>query len=191
VTKIFAVASRHSEEPIVAISEHMKPSARDLVVFDRDDTLIFDRLERVRAVADVQAIPGALVTLKELSRIGCAVGIISNQSAVARGLVPLERLIDIMEHLAKEVFSDRDGSPLFQFWIACPHLPEDNCACRKPKPAMILAAMAMHPSLERAVFVGDQETDVQAAEAAGIAALRISGPLQLKVIEAALSPSMS
>lgn len=191
IMRLFSISPRTAGDPIIGTSSFINLSARDLVLFDRDDTLIFDLPERIRSVADLTATPGAFSVLERLSRRDCSVGIVSNQSAVDRGLVSYDQLVDIMEHLAREVFSGRDGEPLFQFWIACPHLPGVNCICRKPKPKMILDALALHHSLERVVFVGDQLSDIEAARAAGIASLRLSGRLRAEMIEAALAARLS
>lgn len=187
MSAIFTVPSRHDDLPIIGTSAYVKSWARDLVLFDRDDTLIHDIPGRVRSVSDVAAIPGAIEALQRLSQSNCSVGVVSNQSSVGRGLISLDQLVEIMEYLGQEVFRGLNGKPLFHFWIVCPHRPDTNCCCRKPKPAMIRAALQMHSSLERAVLVGDQEVDARAAKAAGVADLRVSGTLKLQSIEAALA----
>jgi histidinol-phosphate phosphatase family protein len=133
------------------------PSA---VLFDRDDTLIVD----VPYLADPQAVrpvPGALETLDRLRAGGIPVGIVSNQSGVARGLITPERLAAVNARV------DELLGP-FGTWQVCPHDDDAGCACRKPAPGMVReAARALGVDVRRCVVVGDTGADVAAARAAG------------------------
>ncbi len=69
--------------------------------------------------------------------------------------------------------------PFAGFFI-CPHAPEDECECRKPKPKLILdAAKALGVDPAACVVVGDRESDVEAARNAGAIALKVEGPHRL------------
>jgi D-glycero-D-manno-heptose 1,7-bisphosphate phosphatase len=110
-------------------------------------------------------LPGIREALKELSRLHLPMIVISNQSGVSKGLIKPR----ILESITKEMYRGlcADGTHLAAVYY-CPHRADENCACRKPKPGLLLEAAAdFNIDLVRSVFVGDSETDVQAARAAG------------------------
>lgn len=130
------------------------------VLFDRDGTLVHDvpfngRPELVRPVA------GAREALDRLRAASVKLGVVSNQSGVARGLLTLDDVRAVNARV------DELLGP-FDTWQFCPHGPDDGCACRKPGPAMITAAAAeLAVPVASCVVVGDTAADVGAAEAAG------------------------
>jgi D-glycero-D-manno-heptose 1,7-bisphosphate phosphatase len=95
--------------------------------------------------------------------------VISNQAAVGKGLLDLDGLKEITARMNEELAAD--GTSLAAAYY-CPHRIEDDCPCRKPKPALLLSAAAdFNIDLSRSIFVGDSESDVQAAGAAGCASV--------------------
>lgn len=99
--------------------------------------------------------------------------VISNQAAVGKGLLDPAGLEEITARMNEELVAD--GTSLAAAYY-CPHRIEDDCPCRKPKPALLLSAAAdFNIDLSRSIFIGDSETDVQAARAAGCAPLLL-GP---------------
>lgn len=138
----------------------------DAVLFDRDDTLIVD----VPYLADpalVRPVPGAAAQLDLLRAAGIRVGVVSNQSGVARGLISADQLAAVVARV-EELLGP------FDTWQICPHGPADGCGCRKPAPGMILAAAAaLGTTPERCVVIGDIGADVQAALAAGARAVLV------------------
>jgi HAD superfamily hydrolase (TIGR01662 family) len=139
------------------------------VLFDRDGTLIED----VPYLADpqrVRPVPGARRTLNQLRRRGVAVGVVSNQSGVARGLIAVDEL---------ERVNARVDSLLgpFDTWQVCPHAPDARCSCRKPEPGLVTAAareLGLTP--HECLMIGDIGSDVDAALAAGARAVLVPGP---------------
>src|SRR5215217_7564420 len=132
----------------------------DLVLFDRDGTLVHDvpyngDPDRVRPV------DGAREALDRLRARGVRVGVVSNQSGVARGLITPEQVDACMARLA-ELLGPFDTVQV------CPHGPDDGCTCRKPAPGMVKAACAeLDVEPGRCVVIGDIGADVEAAAAAG------------------------
>jgi HAD superfamily hydrolase (TIGR01662 family) len=132
----------------------------EAVLFDRDGTLVHDvpyngRPELVRPVE------GARAAVQRLRAAGLKVGVVTNQSGVARGV--LDR--DDVNRVNARV--DELLGP-FDTWQVCPHAAEDGCSCRKPRPGMVLAAAdELGVPTERIVLVGDIGADVEAGEAAG------------------------
>jgi HAD superfamily hydrolase (TIGR01662 family) len=140
------------------------------VLFDRDGTLVVD----VPYCADpalVTPVPMARSALALLRRAGVAVGVVTNQSGIARGL--LRR--DQAEAVNRRV-DDLLGP--FDTWQLCPHGPGDGCACRKPRPGMVLAAAEQLGVVPADVAViGDIGADVGAAQAAGARSVLVPTPV--------------
>lgn len=149
----------------------------DSVFFDRDGVLIEDR-HYLANPDDVTLIPGARALTRRLAAGGVRQFIVTNQSGVARGMFPIEAVDAIHQRL----FAELGGHP-FAGVAVCPHHPEGSvatyalsCDCRKPAPGMVLGFLR-HFALDPAAccMVGDKNSDVAAAEAAGIKGFRFDG----------------
>ncbi|WP_307867932.1 D-glycero-alpha-D-manno-heptose-1,7-bisphosphate 7-phosphatase [Umezawaea beigongshangensis] len=141
-------------------------TAPGLVLFDRDGTLVVD-VPYNGDPAKVRPVPGAREVLDDLRARRVRVGVVTNQSGVARGLLTPEQVTAVNGRV------DELLGP-FATWQTCPHGPDDACACRKPAPGMVLRACAETgvPPQEAAV-VGDIESDVLAGLAAGARAVLV------------------
>jgi HAD superfamily hydrolase (TIGR01662 family) len=130
------------------------------VLFDRDGTLVRD-VPYNGDPGRVEAVPGAAEAVRRLRAAGIGVGVVTNQSGVARGRVSAEQVAAVNRRI------DRLLGP-FQTWQVCPHAPDAGCACRKPAPALVLAAAdEIGVPVHQVAVVGDIGADVLAAEAAG------------------------
>ncbi|MFF4777350.1 D-glycero-alpha-D-manno-heptose-1,7-bisphosphate 7-phosphatase [Microtetraspora fusca] len=142
------------------------------VLFDRDGTLIHD----VPYNSDPERVtpfPGARAALDRLRRAGVPVGVVSNQSGVARGLISPAAL-DAVNARVEELLGP------FHVWAVCPHDETDRCACRKPAPGLVLrAAELLGVSPRDCVVVGDIGRDVEAARAAGARGILVPTPRTL------------
>ncbi|MFJ6380986.1 D-glycero-alpha-D-manno-heptose-1,7-bisphosphate 7-phosphatase [Kitasatospora sp. NPDC092039] len=133
---------------------------RAAVLFDRDGTLVHDVPYNGDPGA-VRPVTGAADAVAALRSAGILVGVVSNQSGVARGLLTREQ-VEAVNRRVEELLGPVD------VWAVCPHGPEDGCRCRKPAPGLVLAAcrvLGVPP--RRAVVIGDIGSDGAAAEAAG------------------------
>ncbi|MFJ4074128.1 HAD-IIIA family hydrolase [Curtobacterium sp. NPDC089991] len=139
------------------------------LLFDRDDTLVVD----VPYNADprlVVPVPGARRAVERARAAGLLLGVVTNQSVVAKGLATREQ-VD-----ATNARVDALVGP-FDVWCVCPHDADDDCACRKPRPGMVLdAAERLGVPPEALVVVGDIGADVQAARAAGAQGVLVPTP---------------
>ena len=146
----------------------------NLAIFiDRDGTVIEDR----GYLADVDGVcllPGAGEGLARLAAAGFLLVLITNQSGVGRGYFDLDAVDRQHQRLAELL------RPFGVRWAAirvCPHRPDDDCDCRKPRPGMILsAAKELDISLPDSYVIGDKESDLAAGRAAGCRTVAI-GPL--------------
>jgi len=146
---------------------------RGIVFLDRDGVLNADSPDFIKTVDEWQPIPGSLEAAARLSRAGFRVIVVSNQSGVARGLVPLEALDSIHRALRDGV--EAHGGQLSGIYF-CPHAPDDGCRCRKPGIELIRRAEAdTGLAAKGAPFVGDRMTDLEAARRAGCRPVFIRG----------------
>jgi histidinol-phosphate phosphatase family protein len=139
------------------------------VLLDRDGTLLFD----VPYNADpekVAPLPGARRALERLRASRTPVAVVSNQSGVRRGLIEAEQ-VEAVNRRAEQLLGPVGT------WLYCPHGPEEGCECRKPQPGLLLEAAArLGVSPDRCLMIGDVAADVQAAQAAGAAAVLVPTP---------------
>ena len=137
---------------------------RRFVVLDRDGTIIVEK-HYLSDPDGVELIGGAGAALRRLADRGLGLVVVTNQSAVARGLLDLEGLAAI--HARMESMLAREGVRLAGIY-ACPHHPEDACACRKPRTALVeRAARELGFEPRRAFVVGDMASDVDLGRAVG------------------------
>lgn len=137
------------------------------VFLDRDGTIIVEPpRERLTWVHDIKLFPETVPALKLLIDNGFALIEITNQAAIGEGLITPEQFWD-MEIGGLEAELAKEGIRITKTYV-CPHVPSDNCACRKPKPKMILdAAEEFKVNLADTFMVGDNISDVGAGINAG------------------------
>lgn len=130
------------------------------ILFDRDGTLIRD----VSYNGDpdkAEAMPGAVAAVARARAAGLRIGVVSNQSGIARGLLTETQVREVNARV-----DDLFGG--FDTWQFCPHGPDDGCDCRKPAPGLVQrAATALGVDVRRCIVIGDIGADVEAAQAAG------------------------
>ena len=135
------------------------------IFLDRDGVLIENRSDYVREWSQVRIIPEAIRALSLASIKKYKVVIVTNQSAVGRGLILLKTAREINKRLVHLI---RDHGGQIDGVYMCPHKPEDGCSCRKPLPGLLLqAAKDLSLDLHRSWMIGDAWSDVQAGETAG------------------------
>jgi D-glycero-D-manno-heptose 1,7-bisphosphate phosphatase len=136
------------------------------IFLDRDGVLIENRSDYVRDWSEVNVLPGAISALSNSAIKDYKVIIVTNQSAVGRGLMSLKTANEINEQLVNLIH--RHGGKLDTVYM-CPHRPEENCLCRKPKPGLLLqAAKDLSLDLSRSWMIGDAWSDLQAGQRAGV-----------------------
>jgi D-glycero-D-manno-heptose 1,7-bisphosphate phosphatase len=144
---------------------------RRAVFLDRDGTLIED-VGYPRDPANVTVLDGAMSGLRELSRLGFALVVVSNQSGIARGLVTTAEAAAVHERF---VSLCADHGVHFDAAAYCPHGPTDGCRCRKPAPGMLLdVAARLELDLEGSFMVGDKASDMEAGRRAGCQTILIA-----------------
>jgi D-glycero-D-manno-heptose 1,7-bisphosphate phosphatase len=136
------------------------------IFLDRDGVLIENRSDYVREWSQVKIIPEAIRALSLAPIKKYKVVIVTNQSAVGRGLILLKTAQEINQRLIDLI---RDHGGQIDGVYMCPHKPEDSCSCRKPLPGLLLrAAKDLSLNLHRSWMIGDAWSDVQAGQTAGM-----------------------
>jgi D-glycero-D-manno-heptose 1,7-bisphosphate phosphatase len=114
-------------------------------------------------------LPGIRTALKQMASLGLPMIVISNQAAVGKGLLDPATLQEITVKMHQALLED--GTPLAAAYY-CTHKADENCLCRKPKPGLLqTAADDFNIDQSRSIFIGDSDTDVQAARAVGCASV--------------------
>lgn len=134
------------------------------IFLDRDGTINEDA-GYTHKVSDWIWRPGAIEGLQKFCSAGWPLIVVSNQSGIGRGYYSWATL-----HRLEKWLDDRlaENGVKIAGWFYCPHLPEDNCSCRKPKPGLLLeAAKKLDIDLACSWMLGDKASDMQAGESAG------------------------
>jgi histidinol-phosphate phosphatase family protein len=146
-----------------------------IVLLDRDG--VINRRDPdgyVTSPTDFHFLPGALDALRRGSRAGLSFRVVSNQSCVGRGLVPLEDVVLVMESMRRDV--ERTGGRIDRIHF-CPHAPGEGCSCRKPASGMVEAALAGENGSAPVFLVGDRRSDIDAGRAVGAYTLLVDPDL--------------
>ena len=121
------------------------------------------------SVAEVEILPGVAQALARLVEYKFMLIVVTNQPDVARGKQTRDEVDRINQHLGAQL-----GLKAFS---VCFHDTPDNCACRKPKPGLLIeAARAYNIDLRRSFMVGDRWSDIAAGQAAGCRTVLIDLP---------------
>lgn len=135
------------------------------IILDRDGVINYDSDAYIKSPEEWLPIPGSLEAIAQLNRAGYQVLIATNQSGIARGLFDFDMLDLIHEKLLRELAAV--GGYIQEIFF-CPHHPEQNCFCRKPKPGLLLQMQEKYPvQMQHTFYIGDSYKDVQAAQTMG------------------------
>jgi len=139
---------------------------KTIIFIDRDGVINFDSPDYIKTCDEVSFIPGSIEAIANLSKAGHDVFVITNQSVIGRKMVTMEGLQKIFDKMRNAV-KEKNGEIKEIFF--CPHIPSDNCSCRKPKAGLFFQAKNKYKlDLSNSVMIGDSAKDILAAENAGI-----------------------
>jgi D-glycero-D-manno-heptose 1,7-bisphosphate phosphatase len=161
-----------ASERLHATSEFL--ARRPTVLVDRDGVLNrrMPQADYVKTWHEWEWLPGSREALKYLHDAGFRVIVITNQPGIARGALTEQTLAEIHDRMKSEV---RQAGGEIAAVYHCPHGWDEGCACRKPKPGMLLQAQReFHLDLSRIFFIGDDDRDGQAADAAGCKSILVA-----------------
>lgn len=136
------------------------------IFLDRDGVFIENQANYVRCWEDVIFFPQALAALARIRAVPYKIIVVTNQSAVGRGIMSLETAVSLNQRIVDEVGK---ANGRIDATYLCPAPPGTNDPCRKPRPGMLLQAAQEHNlDLSQSVMIGDALTDIQAGQAAGV-----------------------
>ncbi len=157
----------HNEDAREAAFPGKHESPRKTVFLDRDG--VINRLERGNYVTSwerFQFLRGVLDAIARLHNAGFMIIVITNQSAVNRGLMTSDDLEDIHSRMLAEI---EEAGGRVEAVYHCPHRPDENCQCRKPETGMFdRANEKFNVDYDNSWFVGDFESDRKVAEKMGL-----------------------
>ena len=136
------------------------------IILDRDGVINHDSPDYIKSPDEWKPLKGSIEAIAALKDAGYRVFVATNQSGIARGLYT-EQVLHAM-HKKMALLLSEYGCQLDGIYF-CPHMPSEQCLCRKPLPGMLFQIAAEHQvQLDKAFYVGDSRKDLEAAQAAGI-----------------------
>lgn len=142
-----------------------------LIILDRDGVINHDSDAYIKSPEEWKPIDGSLEAIARLNHAGYIVVVASNQSGLARGYFDIEAL-SAMHQKMDEMLVKIGGQVDAVFY--CPHGPNDECDCRKPRPGMLLEiGQRFNVPLKDVVFIGDSISDIKAASNARAQAILV------------------
>lgn len=155
---------------------------RTSLFLDRDGVINIDRPDYIKNRHEFGFYPDSLKALRVARERGIKVVLISNQSAINRGLISWQDFWDVHHHMVRRIAEE--GGHL-DAAVYCPHRPDENCSCRKPSPGMLINASNLFKiQLESAFMIGDRLKDLKAAHRAGCQGILLDrGCLQKKELQ--------
>ncbi|MFC7369093.1 D-glycero-beta-D-manno-heptose 1,7-bisphosphate 7-phosphatase [Vreelandella zhaodongensis] len=144
----------------------LKIRPNKLVILDRDGVINHDSDAYIKTLAEWIPYPSAISAIAKLTRSGFTVAVATNQSGIARGYYDEATLHGMHERLTALVEAEGGSIACIAY---CPHGPDEQCQCRKPKPGLLLQIQQYlgMDSLTGSWMVGDSLRDLQAGEAVG------------------------
>lgn len=139
----------------------------NLIILDRDGTIIKEPPDKqIDSLEKLEFIPGVISGLNLLSRAGYSLLLVSNQDGLGNDDYPAKSFQKVQDKLLSLLSGEGIS---FKEVFVCPHLPEDNCECRKPKTGLVDNYIArLKPDLNRSFVIGDRSSDVQFGKALGL-----------------------
>lgn len=135
------------------------------IILDRDGVINYDSDYYIKSPDEWQPIPGSLDAIALLNRRGFRVVVATNQSGIGRGYYDVKTLSLIHDKLFRELAAV--GGHIDEVFF-CPHVPDDQCFCRKPNPGLLCQIEQKYDiNLKDTFFIGDSIVDVKAAQTVG------------------------
>jgi len=171
-------------KPSKSTEPHTQSVGLPAIFLDRDGVIIENRVDYVKFWNEVVFLPGALDALRRVGNSEYLQIVVTNQSAVGRGIISLDQAYDINQRVI--VMVESSGGRVDASYL-CPHHPDDKCACRKPAPGMLQKAKEeFNIDFERSYLIGDAASDIEAAQAVGVQGILVltgRGEHQLKMMK--------
>ena len=148
------------------------------VFLDRDGVINKERNDYVKSISELEIFPNVAKNVELLKNAGFLVVIITNQSAINRGLITHEMVHKI--HGSIQNHLKKNGTCVDGFFY-CPHKPDENCICRKPKSGLLnKAILELNIDVNSSWMIGDNDSDIQAGLNVGCQTIKIGEKINLQ-----------
>ena len=148
------------------------------IFLDRDGVINENRADYVKSWSEFRFLPGSREAIAKLTQAGHRIVVCTNQAGIARGIISVETVHEIHRRMVAAI--GEVGGKIEKVYF-CPHGKEENCACRKPRPGMLLRARdELGLDMHDAVFIGDSISDLRAGLAVGIHTVLVLSGLGLE-----------
>ena len=147
------------------------------IFLDRDGVINEERKDYVKTIDELKIFENISECINKLKNNNFLVIVITNQSAINRGLTTIEKINEIHNQIQNHLKKFNTKIDAFYF---CPHRPDENCLCRKPNPQLIIkASNDFQIDLKSSWMIGDNDSDVFAGENAGCKGIKIKNNMDL------------
>ena len=152
--------------------ENERHEKQGAIFLDRDGVINENPEFYVKSWDEFHFFPGTLKALHDLAEFPWPILIITNQSAVGRGIISQEALEEIHAQMLEKI---RAAGGRIDGIYVCPHVPDAGCQCRKPQPGLLLqAAQDWNLDLEGSLMIGDSLSDFQVAQSVSMHSILIN-----------------
>jgi histidinol-phosphate phosphatase family protein len=147
------------------------------IFLDRDGVINHERKDYVKSISELKIFPNVAKNIKLLKNAGFLIVVITNQSAINRGIITRDMIEQIHESIQNYLKKNQTHIDKFYY---CPHTPNENCDCRKPKPGLFHQAISeLKIDIESSWMIGDNDSDTDAATSIGCKAIKINEKFSL------------
>ena len=151
---------------------------KSAIFLDRDGVINKNRDDYVKNVSELEIFSFISNPIKKLKELGFQIIVITNQSAINRGLTSHRNVKEIHDSI-NDFLKKNDTS--IDYFYYCPHSPHENCLCRKPKPGLLFqAANELDIDLHSSWMIGDRDSDIIAGESVGCKTIKIKSDMTLE-----------
>ena len=144
---------------------------KNFIFLDRDGVINEDLYDYVTSPKDFKFIKGSLQAIVNLTSAGYEIIVATNQACIGSGIATARQIKEVNEFMEKEVV--KGGGKIKKIFV-CPHKQNAGCGCRKPEVGLLVQAeKELQQNLKGIYFIGDKESDVQAALSFGCVPLLV------------------
>ena len=150
---------------------------RRAIFLDRDGVINKKRDDYVKSINELEIFPFVASAIKKLNNANFKVIVITNQSAINRNIITHKKVEQI--HLTIQNYLKKNQSFIDAFYY-CPHRPDENCICRKPKPGLLIKAIQdfkINP--KESWMMGDSNSDLESGRLVGCNVMKINNHVNL------------
>jgi len=142
------------------------------IFLDRDGVINKERSDYVKSLNEFEIFSNVIHCIKMLKEAGYLIIIITNQSAINRGLMTHNDLQGIHDYLQRKL---EQNDALIDSIYYCPHRPDEKCDCRKPKPSLLLKAISEYDiDPMKSWMIGNNDSDMIAASTVNCKGIKIN-----------------